>query len=139
MTIQEKQQVLVEDLESLEEWELRYEYIISIGKGISGLPVEKKIEENLIRGCQSKVWLCAELRGEKLFFSADSDGILPKGIVAMLSSIYSGHSAQEILESNFDFIDKIGLKEFLFPSRANGLVAMTRQIMFYAVALQSKN
>jgi len=138
MNIQEKQQALVEDFEALEDWEQRYEYIISVGKKSIEFPLEKKTDDNLIRGCQSKVWMYAELKEDRLFFFADSDGIFPKGIVSMLSDIYSGHSAQEILESDFGFIEKIGLKEFLSPSRANGLVAMTKQIMFYTVALQSK-
>jgi len=139
MTIQEKQQALVENFENLEDWEQRYEYIISVGKESVKFPLERKNDDNLIRGCQSKVWIYAELKEDKIFFFADSDGIFPKGIVSMLSGVYSGHSAQEILESNFTFIERIGLKEFLSPSRANGLVAMTKQIMFYAVALQSRN
>jgi len=139
MTIQEKQHALVENFKVLEGWEERYEYIISLGKKMKGISNESKTDDNLIRGCQSRVWMYAEQRDGKLFFFVDSDGIFPKGIVSMLSEIYSGHSAQEILESNFNFIEKIGLKEFLSPSRANGLVAMTKQIMFYAVALQSKN
>ncbi len=104
-----------------------------------GLPEDKKTDENLIKGCQSKVWLDAEFRDGKLFFNADSDGILPKGIVSLLVRIYSGHSTQEILDSDFDFISKIGLQEFLSPSRANGLMAMTKQIKFYAVAFQLKS
>ena len=108
-------------------------------KRTEGLPEDKKTEENLIKGCQSKVWLDAEFRDGKLFFNADSDGILPKGIVSLLVRIYSGHSTQEILDSDFDFISKIGLQEFLSPSRANGLMAMTKQIKFYAVAFQLKS
>ena len=99
----------------------------------------KRTEENLIKGCQSKVWLDAEFKDGKLFFNADSDGILPKGIVSLLVRIYSGHTTKEILDSDFDFIAKIGLQEFLSPSRANGLMAMTKQIKFYAVAFQLKS
>ena len=139
MTIQEKQQEIIEEFEFLEDWEQKYEYIIYLGKELKGLPEEKKSEENLIKGCQSKVWLDAEFREGKLFFNADSDGILPKGIVSLLVRIYSGHSTQEILDSDFDFISKIGLQEFLSPSRANGLMAMTKQIKFYAVAFQLKS
>lgn len=138
MTIAEKQQALVEDFEFLEDWEQKYEYVIELGKNLQGLPEEKKTEENLIRGCQSKVWLDAEYRDGKLYFSADSDGILPKGIVAMLVDIYNAQPVQDILASDFAFIEKIGLQEFLSPSRANGLMAMTRQIKFYAVAYQLK-
>lgn len=139
MTIQEKQKELIEEFEFLEDWEQKYEYIIDLGKELKALPEEKKTEENLIKGCQSKVWLDAAFKEGKLFFEADSDGILPKGIVSMLVRIYSGHTTQEILDSDFDFIAQIGLQEFLSPSRANGLMAMTKQIKFYAVAHQLKS
>ncbi|WP_379966804.1 SufE family protein [Epilithonimonas sp. UC225_85] len=138
MTIKENQQELIEEFSFLEDWEQKYEYIIDLGKELEGFPEDKKIDENLIRGCQSKVWIDAEYKDGKLFFNADSDGILPKGIVSLLVRIYSGHSTQEILDSDFDFISKIGLQEFLSPSRANGLMAMTKQIKFYAVAFQLK-
>lgn len=139
MTIKEKQQEIVEEFDFLEDWEQKYEYIIDLGKELKGIPEEQKKEENLIKGCQSKVWLDAEFTEGKLFFNADSDGILPKGIVSLLVSIYSGHTTQEILDSDFNFISEIGLQEFLSPSRANGLMAMTQQIKFYAVAFQLKN
>ena len=139
MTIKEKQQEIIEEFEFLDDWEQKYEYIIDLGKELKGLPEDKKTDENLIKGCQSKVWLDAEFKEGKLFFNADSDGILPKGIVSLLVRIYSGHSTQEILDSDFDFISKIGLQEFLSPSRANGLMAMTKQIKFYAVAFQLKS
>lgn len=139
MSIKENQEEIVEEFAFLGDWEQKYEYIIDLGKELPSLPEEKKTEENLIRGCQSKVWLDAEIKDGKLFFNADSDGILPKGIVALLVRIYSGHSTQEILDSDFSFIEKIGLQEFLSPSRANGLMAMTKQIKFYAVAYQLKN
>ncbi len=139
MTIKEKQQEIVGEFDFLEDWEQKYEYIIDLGKELKGIPEDQKKEENLIKGCQSKVWLNAEFKEGKLFFNADSDGILPKGIVSLLVSIYSGHSTQEILDSDFNFISEIGLQEFLSPSRANGLMAMTQQIKFYAVAFQLKN
>ena len=139
MTIKEKQQEIVEEFDFLEDWEQKYEYIIDLGKELKGIPEDQKKEENLIKGCQSKVWLNAEYKDGKLVFNADSDGILPKGIVSLLVSIYSGHSTQEILDSDFNFISEIGLQEFLSPSRANGLMAMTQQIKFYAVAFQLKN
>lgn len=139
MTIKEKQEEIVKDFEFLDKWEQKYEYIIDLGKELKGLPEDKKTDENLIKGCQSKVWIDAEFKEGKLFFDADSDGILPKGIVSMLVSIYSGHPTNEILASDFDFISQIGLQEFLSPSRANGLMAMTKQIKFYAVAYQLKS
>lgn len=139
MTIKEKQQELIDDFAFLDDWEQKYEYIIDLGKELKGLPDDKKTEENLIKGCQSKVWIDADFHDGKLFFQADSDGILPKGIVALLMRVYSGHSTEEILASDFDFISEIGLQEFLSPSRANGLMAMTKQMKFYAVAFQLKS
>ncbi len=139
MTIKEKQDAIVKDFEFLEDWEQKYEYLIDLGKELKGLSEDKKTDENLIKGCQSKVWIDASFQDGKLFFNADSDGILPKGIVALLVSIYSGHPTKEILDSDFDFISQIGLQEFLSPSRANGLMAMTKQIKFYAVAFQLKS
>src|SRR5690606_19081314 len=99
MTIKEKQQEIVEEFAFLEDWEQKYEYIIDLGKELKGLDSARKTDENLIKGCQSQVWIDAEYRDGKLFFNADSDGILPKGIVSLLVSIYSGHSTQEILRS----------------------------------------
>lgn len=139
MSIKEKQQELIDDFAFLSDWEQKYEYIIDLGKELKGLPEEKKKEDILIKGCQSQVWLDAELRDGKIFFFADSDGILPKGIISLLVGVYSGHTAEEILAADFDFISKIGLQEFLSPSRANGLASMIKQIKFYAVAYQLKS
>ncbi len=139
MTIKEKQEELIADFAFLEDWEQKYEYIIDLGKHLQPMAADKKTDDNLIKGCQSKVWIDAHFEDGKLYFDADSDGILPKGIVSMLTSIYSGHATQEILDSDFAFIEKIGLQEFLSPSRANGLMAMTKQIKFYAVAYQLKS
>ena len=139
MTIKEKQKALVDEFSFLPDWEEKYEYLIELGKELQGLPEERKTEENLIKGCQSKVWIDAEFKEGKLFFDADSDGILPKGFVSLLVRIYSGHTTQEIIDSDFEFISEIGLQEFLSPSRANGLMAMTKQIKFYAVAYQLKS
>ena len=139
MGIKEKQQELIDDFAFLSDWEQKYEYIIDLGKELKGLPEEKKKDDILIKGCQSQVWLDAELRDGKIFFLADSDGILPKGIISLLVGVYNGHTAEEILAANFDFISKIGLQEFLSPSRANGLASMIKQIKFYAVAYQLKS
>ena len=139
MTIQEKQKEIVEEFDFLDDWEQKYEYIIDLGKSLPGISEEKKKEEYLIKGCQSRVWLDPEYKEGKLFFNADSDGILPKGIVSLLVSIYSGHAVQEILDSDYQFIQEIGLQEFLSPSRANGLMAMTQQIKYYAIAFQLKS
>lgn len=139
MTIKEKQDEIVEEFAFLDDWEQKYEYIIDLGKQLPPLPDAVKTDENLIKGCQSKVWIDVKFEDGKLNFLADSDGILPKGIVSLLVSIYSGHGTAEILDSDFDFISQIGLQEFLSPSRANGLMAMTKQIKFYAVAYQLKS
>ena len=139
MTIQEKQQEIINDFEFLEDWEQKYESIIDLGKGLKPMAEDKKTEENLIKGCQSQVWISPDFREGKLYFDVDSDGILPKGIVALLARVYSGHPVEEILSSDFKFIEEIGLREFLSPSRANGLAAMTKQIKFYAVAYQLKS
>ncbi len=139
MTIKEKQEELIEEFEFLDDWEQKYEYIIDLGKTLPPMSEDKKVEENLIKGCQSKVWLDGTFKDGKLYFEADSDGILPKGIVSLLTSIYSGHTTEEILNSDFDFISKMGLQEFLSPSRANGLMAMIKQLKYYAVAHQLKN
>ena len=139
MTIKEKQREIIDEFAFLEDWEQKYEYIIDLGKELKGLADKKKTDDNLIKGCQSKVWIDADFKDGKLSFDADSDGILPKGIVSLLVSIYSGHSTQDILDSDFEFISDIGLQEFLSPSRANGLMAMTKQSKFYAVAYQLKS
>lgn len=137
MTIQEKQQQIIDDFEFLDDWEQKYEYLIDLGKGLKGFSEENRKEENMIKGCQSQVWLVAEKKEDKIYFQADSDGILPKGIVALLVNVYSGFTPKEILESNVDFISEIGLQEFLSPSRASGLSAMVKQIRFYALGYQS--
>ena len=106
MTIQQKQQELIDTFAFLSDWEQKYEYIIDLGKELPSMPVSKKTENNLIKGCQSQVWLDAEYQDDKVYFFADSDGILPKGIIALLVDVFSGHSVQEILDSDFEFINK---------------------------------
>lgn len=139
MTIKEKQQNIINDFTFLDDWEQKYEYIIDLGKELKGISDDKKTEENLIKGCQSQVWIIPHFEDNKVFFDVDSDGILPKGIVALLAGVFSGHTPQEIIDADFEFIEEIGLREFLSPSRANGLMAMTKQIKFYAVAYQLKS
>ncbi len=139
MTIKEKQQDIINDFAFLDDWEQKYEYIIDLGKELKGISDDKKTEENLIKGCQSQVWIIPHFEDNKVFFDVDSDGILPKGIVALLAGVFSGNTPQEIIDADFEFIEEIGLREFLSPSRANGLMAMTKQIKFYAVAYQLKS
>lgn len=139
MTIQEAQQQIIDDFSFFEDWQDRYEHLISLGKSLQTMSEAGKQPENLVKGCQSNVWLSAHLEKENIVYTADSDAILPKGIAALLVQVYSGHTPQEILKSNEDFISKIGLQEFLSPTRANGLLAMIKQIKFYAIAFDAKN
>ncbi|MBR5904912.1 MAG: SufE family protein [Bacteroidales bacterium] len=128
MTLKEKQQQIIDDFSMYEEWLDKYEYLIELGKSLEGLPEEKKTEDRLIKGCQSRVWLDCEKRDGILWFDADSDALITRGIIAMLVSVYSGRSAQEILEDDFSFLNELGLKENLSPTRANGLVSMIATI-----------
>ena len=112
----------------------RYEYMIELGKSIELIDSSKKIDSNLIKGCQSKLWLHAELKNNKLIFKADSEAIITKGIAAVLLRVFSNQTPEDILNANLDFVDKIGLKEHLSPSRANGLISMIKQIKYYALA-----
>ena len=138
MSIQENQQEIVEEFSMFDDWMERYEYMIELGKSLPLIDEKYKVEENLIKGCQSKVWVHAELEGDKLIFTADSDAIITKGIVAILIRAFSNQHPSEILESNTQFIDDIGLKEHLSPTRANGLVSMIKQLKMYALAYQTQ-
>lgn len=138
MTIQETQEEIVDEFSMFDDWMQRYEYIIELGKSLPLIDEQYKTEENIIKGCQSKVWVYAEEKDGDVIFTADSDAILTKGIIAILIRAFSNHSPQEILEASTDFIDEIGLKEHLSPTRANGLVSMIKQIKLYALAFQSK-
>ncbi|MDR3272682.1 MAG: SufE family protein [Flavobacteriaceae bacterium] len=138
MTISERQEELIGEFEFFDNWEDRYEYVIELGKSLPEMPWEKKTDDKLIKGCQSRVWLDVRAEEGKLFFEADSDAILPKGIAAMLVRIYSGQPMTDIMKSDENFIAKIGLQEFLSPTRANGLLAMLKQIKYYALAFSAK-
>lgn len=139
LSIDEKQKALVETFEFLEDWTDRYEHIISLGKELAPLSDEFKTDENIIKGCQSQVWLHAEMKDGKLFFSADSDAIITKGLISMIIQVYSGHEPQEIIKKDLTFIDQIGLKEHLSPTRSNGLLSMVKQLKFYAIAFTAKS
>lgn len=139
MSIQKVQNEIIDEFSFLENWEDRYEYMIDLGKSLPLMDDQYKKDENLIKGCQSKVWLYAEYKDGKVFYTADSDAIITKGIVAVLIRVYSGHSPEEILQADTDFINQIGLKEHLSPTRANGLVSMIEQMKRYAIAYQLKN
>lgn len=138
MTIKEIQEEIIDEFSMFDDWMERYEYIIDLGKSLPLIDSEYKVDNNLIKGCQSKVWLHSELNENKLIFTADSDAILTKGIVALLLRVFSDQKAEDILAADTNFIDEIGLKEHLSPTRANGLVSMLKQIKMYAIALQAK-
>lgn len=127
-TVKDREQQVIEDFAVYDDWMDKYEYIIELGKSLEPYPETKKTEDRLIKGCQSRVWLDARKEDGKIWFSADSDAIITKGIISLLIGIYSGASAEEILASDFSFVEKIGLSANLSPTRANGLVSMIETI-----------
>ncbi len=135
----EIQQEIIEEFQFFEDWMERYEYIIELGKSLAPLDKTLKTDANIIKGCQSNVWITAQLIDGKVQYQADSDAIITKGIVALLLRVYSNQTPQTILDTQPDFIDKIGLKENLSPTRANGLLAMIKQIKLYALAFQTQS
>ena len=128
MTLEEKKQQVIEDFSLYDEWLDKYEYLIELGKGLEAFPEEKKTDDRLIKGCQSRVWLDAELREGRLYFTADSDAIITKGIISLLIGVYSGRTPAEIAADDFGFVAEIGLKDNLSPTRANGLASMIARI-----------
>lgn len=138
MTIKEKQQEVIEEFAAFDDWMDKYSLLIELGNELDSFDEANRLPQNLIEGCQSKVWLHAELNNGLIEFQGDSDAIIVKGIVALLLRVLSGHSPDEILESELFFIDEIGLKEHLSPTRSNGLVAMVKQIKAYALAFKAK-
>lgn len=138
MSIREIQEEIIDEFSMFEDWMQRYEYIIELGKSLPIIDAQYQVEENLIKGCQSQVWLHAENKSENIVFTANSDAILTKGIIAILIRVFSNQKSTDILEADLSFIDEIGLKEHLSPTRANGLVSMIKQIRLYALAFQAK-
>ena len=128
MTLEEKKQEIIEEFSLYEEWLDKYEYLIELGKNLAPFPEEKKTEDRLIKGCQSRVWLDSELRDGSLHFMADSDAVITRGIISLLIGVYSGRPAQEIAADDFAFVSEIGLKDNLSPTRANGLASMIERI-----------
>ena len=137
MTIQEIQAEIIDEFSMFDDWEERYQYIIDLGKSLPLIDEEFKTEENIIKGCQSKVWLKGEQKDNKIVFTADSDAILTKGIIAILIRSFSNQKPEDILQSNTNFIDEIGLKDHLSATRANGLVSMVKNIKMYAFAFSN--
>jgi cysteine desulfuration protein SufE len=138
MTVEQVQNEIIEEFSLFDDWMQRYEYMIELGKSLPLIDTQYKTDQNIIKGCQSKVWVHAEMVDEKVIFTADSDAIITKGIIAILIRAFSNHSPKEILEANTNFIDQIGLKEHLSPTRANGLVSMIKQLKLYALAYQTQ-
>tara|TARA_B100001109_G_scaffold29332_2_gene22718 strand:- start:1521 stop:1937 length:417 start_codon:yes stop_codon:yes gene_type:complete len=138
MTIENIQQNLIEDFSFFEDWTQKYEYMIELSKSLDKMDSSLKNDSNLIKGCQSKVWLNAELKNGKINFQADSEAIITKGIIAILLMVFNNKKPDQIIKSDVSFIEKIGLKEHLSPNRANGLYSMIKQIKYYAIAYSKK-
>ncbi|WP_299777617.1 SufE family protein [uncultured Formosa sp.] len=138
MAIQDIQNEIIDEFSMFEDWEERYQYMIDLGKTLPLIETKYKTDDNLIKGCQSKVWVHAEMKDNAVIFTADSDAIITKGIIAILIRTFSNQHPKDILDANTDFIDEIGLKEHLSPTRANGLVSMIKQLKMYAIAYQTQ-
>ncbi len=135
MNLQETENAIIEEFSMYEEWLDKYEYLIELGKSLKDYPEDAKTDDRLVRGCQSRVWLDYKVEDGKIIFNADSDAIITKGIISLLVGLYSGRTANEILSSDFSVVEKIGLKENLSPTRANGLVSMIAKIREVATAM----
>lgn len=138
MTIKEQQDAVIEEFADMDDWMDKYQLLIDMGNELDTLDEKYKTRQNLIDGCQSRVWIQCDYRDGKLYFTADSDALIVKGIIALLVQTLSGHSPREILDNELYFIDRIGLREHLSPTRSNGLLAMIKQIRNYAVAYSAK-
>ena len=138
MTIQNKEQEIIDDFAIYDDWMEKYEYIIELGKDLPQIDEKYKTEDNIIKGCQSQVWLHADKKDDKIYYTADADAIIAKGIISLLIQVLSGQTADDILNAKLDFIKEIGLQEHLSPTRSNGLVAMIKQMKMYALALKNK-
>lgn len=139
MSIKEIQDEIIDEFSMFDDWEERYQYVIDLGKTLPLIEEQYKTDDNIIKGCQSRVWLHAEVQGGNVVFTADSDAILTKGLIAIMIRVFSGQKPEAILEADTAFVDEIGLKEHLSPTRANGLVSMIKQIKMYALAFNAKN
>ncbi|MBK7097354.1 MAG: SufE family protein [Sphingobacteriales bacterium] len=138
-TIKEIENEIVEDFSLFDDWDGKYEYIIDLGKKLHPLDKKYKTAENIVKGCQSTVWLHAEHKGGRIFYYADSDAIIVKGLISMLIKVLSGQPVEDIISADLEFIDKIGMKSHLAQTRANGLLAMVKQMKNYAIAFKAVN
>lgn len=139
MSIEEIENEVIEEFEMFEDWMQRYEHLIDLGKSMPMIEEKYKTEDKLIKGCQSQVWMHSELKDGKIVYTADSDAIITKGMVALMIRVLSNHTPQEIIDSKLDFIEKIGLTKHLSPTRSNGLLSMIKQMKLDAIAYQAKN
>ena len=137
-SIQQKQDQIIDEFNFFQDWSEKYQYLIDLGKNLPEFDQNNKIDSNLIKGCQSKVWLNSSFNDNIVIFDADSDTIISKGIISLLIRVFSGHKPKDILDANIDFIEKIGLNSHLSQTRANGLLSMIKQIKIYALAYQVK-
>ncbi len=137
-SIEDIQNEIIEEFAIYDDWLDKYQYIVELGNALGDFPDEEETDENLINGCQSKVWLVADYQDGKVYFKAKSDAIIVKGIVSLLIRVLSGQTTEDILETDLHFIDKIGLKEHLSPTRSNGLLAMVKKMKTYALAYKAK-
>ena len=138
MKIEENTRLIVSEFEDFDDWMDKYNYLIELGKSLPMIDDKHKVENNLIQGCQSRVWLYAEFDGEIIHFTADSDAVITKGIANLLIRAFSDHTPQEILDSSTDFLSEIGLTQHLSPTRSNGMLSMIKQIKMYALAFKAK-
>ncbi|MCH5685804.1 SufE family protein [Niabella sp. W65] len=136
-TIEQTEAEIIDEFSLFDSWDDKYEYIIDLGKKLAPLPDEYKKEENKVKGCQSTVWLVADYRDGNVYYQAESDAVIVKGLISMLIRVLSGHTPDEILNANMDFINKIGMTSHLAQTRSNGLLAMVRQMKNYALAFKS--
>ncbi len=139
MSIDKIQEEIVEEFALFDDWMQKYEYLIELGKSLPLIDEQYKIDDNIIKGCQSRVWLHADIEGNKVVYTADSDAILTKGLIALMIRTLSDQKPDDIVNADMSFIDQIGLKEHLSPTRANGLLSMIKQMKFYALAMQAKD
>ena len=137
LTIQERQEEIIAEFERIEEWEEKYRKIIALGRDLPPFPEEHRTDKNKVEGCQSQVWLHAELADGKVFYIADSDAAIVRGLIAMILRVYSGRPPGEVVEASADFVSQIGLGEHLSPTRSNGIAAMLKQIKYYALAFNT--
>lgn len=138
MLIEEIEKEIISEFEVFDDWMDRYNYLIEMGKTLPAIDSKNKVDSNLIRGCQSRVWLYAEYKNQRIYFTADSDAVITRGIISLLIRVISGHTPDEIIHAKLEFIDTIGLTQHLSPSRSNGLASMVKQIKLYALAFKTK-